>query len=138
MKETFSAYVSAFYREFTRYTNRRLQALGLKYGLLFFVLYVGKHPGCTPSELTRALKADWGHSQRSVTKLVEDGFLTKEKTGRVYRLCLTERGQETFEISRQMFSDWDGDALAALTDGEREELFALLRKIARGRSERNV
>lgn len=96
--------------------------------LIVFLIYVGKHPGCTPGELTKALNIDWGHSQRSVTKLVDDGFITKNKSGRIYHLDLTEKGQQAFQVSHQVFFDWDKEKLSALTDTERKQLFGLLQK----------
>ena len=128
---TVSYYSSFFYRSFVAYTTRQLQALGLNYGSLFPVLYVGKHPGCSPSQLTRTLGLDWGYAQRSIAKLVEDGFLTKEKAGRTYRLELTERGQQAFSVSHQVFFDWDRQVLAPLTQEERQQLLTLLAKAAR-------
>lgn len=130
MFQTFSYYSSLFYRDFTAYTSEKLEKLGLHFGLLFFLIYVGKHPGTTPSDLTQALHLDWGHSQRCITKLVENGFLIKEKNGRHYQLNLTEKGQEAFAVSHQVFFDWDEQHLAALTPAERETLFALLQKIS--------
>jgi DNA-binding MarR family transcriptional regulator len=135
MFQTLAYYSSAFYKDFTDYAGSELQRLGINYGALFFVLYVGKHPGCPPSELTKALRADWGHSQRSITKLVEDGFMTKEKSGRTYHLHLTEKGLRTFQVSHQVFFDWDQASLACLTDAERTDLFVLLGKIAHGKKE---
>ena len=79
MFQTLGYYAIAFHRSFTSYTIQRLQQLGLNFGSLFPVLYVGKHPGCTQAELTKALGLDWGYSQRSITKLVAEGFLTREK-----------------------------------------------------------
>lgn len=128
---TFSYYSSVFYRGFASYTTRQLQALGLNFGSLFLVLYVGKHPGCSPSQLTRTLGLDWGYSQRSVAHLVEDGFLTKEKVGRAYRLELTEKGQQAFSVSHQVFFDWDEQVLAPLSREERQQLLSLLDKAAR-------
>ena len=115
------------------YAGARLHPLGVKNGLVFFVIYVGKHPGCTPAELTKTLRVDWGYSQRCITKLVENGFLTKEKAGRRYQLDLTEKGREAFAISHQVFFDWDEKRLAVLTEEERQTLFALLRKLTPGR-----
>lgn len=128
---TFSFYSSVFYRGFVAYTTRQLQTLGLNFSSLFPVLYVGKHPGCSPSRLTQTLGLDWGYSQRSIAKLVEDGFLTKEKSGRTYRLDLTEKGQQAFSVSHQVFFDWDKQVLAPLTQEERQQLLALLAKTAR-------
>ena len=86
----------------------------MNFGSLFLVIYVGKHPGCTQAELTKALRLDWGYSQRSVTKLVDAGFLTREKAGRAYHLNLSVKGQEAFSVSHQVFFDWDRQALSAL------------------------
>ncbi|WP_394980832.1 bilirubin utilization transcriptional regulator BilQ [Candidatus Allofournierella excrementavium] len=133
MFDTLAYHSSVFYRDFTTYTSEKLEKLGLHFGLLFFLIYVGKHPGTTPSDLTEALHLDWGHSQRCITKLVENGFLTKEKAGRRYQLDLTERGREAFAISHQVFFDWDEKRLAVLTEEERQTLFALLRKLTPSR-----
>ena len=56
--KTLSYYSTIFYRSFAAFTGEQLQAVGLNFGLLFFVIYVGKHPGCSPSELTKALYLD--------------------------------------------------------------------------------
>lgn len=130
MFNTLAYYSSVFYRDFTAYTSEKLEKLGLHFGLLFFLIYVGKHPGATPSDLTQTLHLDWGHSQRCITKLVDNGFLTKEKVGRHYQLNLTDKGREAFEISHQVFFDWDAQHLTALTAEEQETLFALLKKLA--------
>ena len=95
---TVSSCILTLHREFSAYTTQRLQELGLSFGLIYFVIYVGKHPDCTPSELTKDLHLDWGHSQRSLNKLAEDGFLTKEKNGRSYHLKLTLTGQDTTPV----------------------------------------
>ena len=128
MFQTLAYYATVFHRSFTAYTTQQLQKLGLNFGSLFPVIYVGKHPGCTQAELTAALGLDWGYSQRSITKLVEEGFLTREKSGRAYHLNLSPKGQEAFAVSHQVFFDWDEQALTALDTAEREQLFSLLAK----------
>ena len=84
MMQTLAAYSAAMYRNFSDYTARRLEEIGLRFGSLFLVVYVGKHPGCTQSELTKALHLDWGYSQRSILRLVDEGFLFREKTCLLY------------------------------------------------------
>ena len=129
MTDTFSYRCITFYRSFVAYTSYRLQELGLSFGVLFLLVYVGKHPDCTQGELTQALELDWGYCQRSVVKLVEDGFLLRERKGRAYHLNLSEKGREAFELSHQFFSDWDEQVLGAFEEEEREQLFALLNKV---------
>lgn len=128
MLRTFSYACTVLYRRFTHYTSDRLHQLGLSFGTLFFLIYVGKHPGCTQSELTADLRMDWGHSQRTVLKLVESGFLNREKDGRAYRLTLSDKGRRAFEASHQVFFDWDEEALSNLTPEERAQLMTLLFK----------
>ena len=130
MFQTLAYYATAFHRSFVNYTTAKLQTLGLNFGSLFLVIYVGKHPGCTQTQLTSDLNLDWGYSQRSVTKLVEEGFLTREKPGRCYHLNLSDKGQQAFEVSHQVFFDWDEQVLSALSLQEREQLFTLLAKAA--------
>ena len=135
MFQTLAYYATVFHRSFTAYTTARLQTLGLNFSSLFPVIYVGKHPGCTQAELTAALGLDWGYSQRTVTRLVEGGFLSREKLGRAYHLNLSSKGQEAFTVSHQVFFDWDQQALAALEPAEREQLFSLLAKATRKEAE---
>ena len=130
MFQTLAYYATAFHRSFVNYTTAKLQTLGLNFGSLFLVIDVGKHPGCTQTQLTSDLNLDWGYSQRSVTKLVEEGFLTREKSGRCYHLNLSDKGQQAFEVSHQVFFDWDEQVLSALSLQEREQLFTLLAKAA--------
>ena len=129
MFQTLAFYATAFHRDFAAYTTARLQKLGLSFGLLFLLIYVGKHPGCSQAQLTSALGLDWGYSQRSITRLVDEGFLTREKSGRAYRLGLSARGEETFALSHQVFFDWDREKLASLEPEERRQLLELLAKV---------
>ena len=130
MKQTLSWFVSVLYRDFSAHTASALQALGLSRGQLPFLLMVGKHPGCSPTDLTRVLHLDWGHCQRSLDKLVRDGFLLREKQGRSYALTLTARGEEAFALSHQVFDSWDQKVLQRLTDEERQQLSALMEKLS--------
>lgn len=41
MMQTFAYYATVFYKRFAAYTAGRLQELGLNFGALFLILYVG-------------------------------------------------------------------------------------------------
>ena len=71
------------------YLQRAAVNNGLYNGQPPLLEYVEKHPGCTQAELTAALGLDWGYSQRSVTRLVEEGFLIREKSGRAYHAVVS-------------------------------------------------
>ena len=76
---TVSSCILTLHRRFAAYTTQRLQELGLSFGMMYFIIYVGKHPGCTPSELTQRLHLDWGHSQRSLTSWPRMDFSPKKR-----------------------------------------------------------
>ena len=131
MKDTAAFQITVLYRDFLAYTTDALKKQGLSFGQMPLILYVGKHPDCTQADLTKDLKLDWGYSQRSITKLVESGFMKKElnreKSGN--RLNLTETGRDAFDACHQVFESWDeshGDRLIA---EEKETLLRLLRKM---------
>ena len=129
MLDTLAYKLSVLYKNFYAYASARLHPFGLHNAWIFFILYVGKHADCTPAELTKSLHVDWGYSQRIVTKLVADGFLTREKVGRAYHLNLSEQGQDAFAVSHQVFSEWDQQAMAALDQSEQTQLLSLLAKV---------
>ena len=130
-RQTVAYSTTVLFRDFSDFTSRQLQQLGLNRGMLFLILYVGKHPGCSQAELTEALGLDWGYGQRSILKLVEDGFLLREKHGRAYHLDLSKKGQEAFAVSHQVFFDWDQESLCCLDAAEQAQLLALLEKLTR-------
>ena len=130
MDKTAAYYLTYLYRSFLAYTTKKLKTLGLNYGQLPFILYIGKCPRCTQAELKNGLDVDWGHCQRSVDKLVMAGFAEKtQQDGERVRLSLTPKGEQAFLLSHQVFDAWDREHLQALTPDEREQLLALLGKL---------
>ena len=130
MYNTVAFHIGALHRSFMKYSTQVLKEKGINQGQLPFILYVGKHPGCSPSELKHNLKIDWGYSQRAITKLVENEILIKELTEEAdcYRLDLTEKGQEAFNACYTAFQDWDDEYLSMLTDEEKAVIINLLHR----------
>ena len=133
MNKTLAFYIFIIYKNFVLYTTQRFKEIGLNYGQIPFIVYIGKSPGCTSSELTQNLKMDWGHSQRSVTKLVETGFVVKEQLpdSRAAGLYLTPKGQDAFSLSHEVFSGWDQEIMKNLTSEEKQQLLVLLKKLTK-------
>lgn len=127
-------YVTLLRRQFVDYCNRRLEDLGLSQGLLFFIIYVGKHPGCSPKELAENLHMDTGHAARSLAKLSQAGFLAQERSPgdkRSHLLNLTERGEEAFQISHDLFLQWDQELTRGMSQEDRENLLNLLERLTK-------
>lgn len=65
---------------------------------------------------------DWGHTQRSIDKLAQDGFICKQKNEqdeRAYFLTLTPKGENAFSVSHQVFFGWDAITLQRLSATEK-------------------
>ena len=131
MKETAAFQILVLYRDFLDCTKKEMKGLGLNFGQMPLILYVGKHPGCVQADLTKALQLDWGYSQRSIARLADSGFMTKnydgEKSG--HCLFLTEKGRRAFEAVHEVFELWDRERLKDFSDEEKSLLTALLRKL---------
>lgn len=136
MVSSIAYYITLLRRDFAGCCSRELGKLGLSQGLLFFILYVGRHPGCTPGQLAAALHMDAGHTARSLAKLEQGDFLLRRphpQDRRAQTLELTGRGREAFELSHALFARWDAQAAAALTGEEQARLLDLLEKLAGGK-----
>ena len=130
MQDTFAFHIGVLHRSFMRYAEQILKDKGITKGQLPFLLYIGKHPGCSPSELKHSLKIDWGYSQRAITKLVENGFIIKEhiKEADCYRLDLTTAGEDAFKTCHDVFKQWDDEFLYMLSEDEKQLVMNILNR----------
>lgn len=132
METSFAYQILTLKKEFTMFCNEKLQEMGLSIGLMFFVVYIGKHSHCSPGELSQAIHMDTGHTTRSIDKLVKSGFVEKERSKvdkRSQELVLTERGVEVFHKIYTLFEEWEQIKLKDFTKEERELIDSLLNRL---------
>ena len=132
METSFAYQILALKKEFTMFCNEKLQEMGLSIGLMFFVVYIGKHSHCSPGELSQAIRMDTGHTTRSIDKLVKSGFVEKERSKvdkRSQELVLTEKGIEVFHKIYTLFEQWEQIKLKDFSKEERELLDSLLNRL---------
>lgn len=138
MQKTLAFFTTVLEKDFTTFCNQKLQEIGLTRGMLHFVVYIGKHENCTESELINVLRFDWGHAQRCIEKLAQDGFIDKkknEKDKRKYSLSLTPKGKNAFEFSHKVFAQWDEKILSELSDDQKLKLFEILEQMVNRKGE---
>lgn len=132
MQNTISFLIKGIYRDFYRYATKELKQAGVTYGMLPFLLYIGKHPSQSQGSLKDATQADWGHAKRSVDKLIDQGLVERfldPTDKRRSLLILTEKGEEAYELCHELFFRWDEKHLKDFTADEKETLVKLLGKI---------
>ncbi len=135
MRDTLAFYINTLRVDFTRFCAQRLKEMGLTQGLLYFLLYVGRHPGCTAGHLAAVLQADSGHTTRFVDKLVQQGFMTRQRSQQDKRavvLELTDQGREAFAQAGQWFQLWEAERAQGMAPEEVRQLKDLLQKVTRG------
>ena len=132
MKETISFHIMALYKDFLSYTSKALKEHNINFGQIPIILYVGKNNCCSQASLTKALKLDWGYSQRCITKLVNMDLIHKEYNEELScnALTLTNSGQEIFDMCHEVFYSWDNITTKNLSEKEKETLLVLLSKIS--------
>ncbi len=131
-EQLLSHYVDSLHRDVSFFCGERLRKKGISVGLMYFVLYVYKHPGCTPAQIARDLALDRAYVLRTINKLVNKGFFDRVShptDGRATMLYTTAKGDEIFEMSREMLHQWDMYMLEGMSEPEKEQLFTLLNKI---------
>lgn len=131
--DSFAFYISVLRKKFTQYCSGRLAEMNVTYGQLFIIIFVGKKGTCSPKEISISLGLDPGHLNRTISKLEEHGLLLQKKNEQDRRakiLSLTDKGRQVFEMSHDLFYQWDEIVLEALSDAERLELLRLLKKTA--------
>lgn len=139
MKPTFALYMTVLQKQFRNYCQTELQKHGISHGQLFFILYIGKHPQCSPKEVSTQLHFDTGHTTRTLSKLEQAQLITQDvnpEDKRARLLSLTPQGKEIFQLSHQFFSQWDQETLQCLSTEEVETLLILLDKIMKNTQER--
>lgn len=110
MGDTLAYYIAILKKDFENYCFAELNKWGITKGLLFFVIYIGKNPGCLPKNVSKTLRADAGHTTRSVMRLTELELVrseVNEKDKRQKSLFLTEKGEEAFQKILHLFEEWD-------------------------------
>lgn len=132
MKVKLAYYISELRRDFVKECSRKLQEDDLTPGLLYPVLYIGRHPSCSPKELTEALHMDWGLTQRTLDRLVASHLISREKNPldrRRFSLNLTKEGFQVFQKSHDIIVSWNEEKLALLTPQEQACLESALKKM---------
>ncbi len=137
MQDSLAFQVTMLRKNFTDFCNAELRERGLSQGQLFFVLYIGRHPACSPKEIGADLHMDSGHVTRSLAKLEQAGFIeqhTNPEDRRARTLSLTQTGEEAFRVSHELFGRWDDEVMANMDPEQRSQLMSLLSELTHGRS----
>ena len=132
MPASLAYYITALRKDLNAYSDARLKQYGLTDGLFYYIIYIGKNPGCSLSDAAHFLRADNGHVTRCIGKLEQLGYVVRTRDTvdhRHYHLTLTSQGEAIFKELHTLLHDWDEIVCRNLNDGQREQLLELLRRV---------
>jgi len=111
---------------------RGLSVTPVQGGLL---LLIRRHPGISQIALARRLRIEPPTLLQSLTPLVNQGFVERDRSaedGRVYELRLTQTGSDAAALVETSTPEHEGDLLRNLSSDERQAFLALLDKAIAG------
>lgn len=94
---------SKIFRNTQIFLDKALKKFGLTSGSIPYIFTLEKNEGITQNKLSKEVGNDKAMSARTITKLIEAGFVYKkqdEKDSRAYNLFLTEKAKELIPIIR--------------------------------------
>ncbi len=109
-----------------------LEPLGIRPSEATLLMMIGANPGCTQSDVCRALRAQPANMVPLVNKLVVAGSIERERgKGRAIGLRLTDDGKTLFENVRAAFARHEARIARNLPPAMRADLIPALMRICR-------
>jgi len=106
--------------------NILLKGTDIKSSQIPFILFIGEHEGSSLKDLCMMMGIDKGLVTRVVQTLIKNGYVVNmSQSGRTYKLSLTQKGKEAFEISTNAIDHVFQDIVEILD----EEDAAMMRRI---------
>jgi DNA-binding MarR family transcriptional regulator len=107
-----------------------LVPLGLNPSEASLIMLIGANPGCTQSEIGRALRAKPANLVPLINQLAAVGALERAPgRGRAIALSLSEKGRDLHVKAKQVFERHEARIGRSLPAKSRAEMIALLRQV---------
>ncbi|MCW8843766.1 MAG: MarR family transcriptional regulator [Rhodobacteraceae bacterium] len=139
---TFSKDQSAGYlinhlaRVFARRLSARIKPLGLTPGTFPALLELWEKDGLTQKQLVERLDIEQATMANTLARMERDGLIRRQKDdsdGRIQRIWLTDRAHALHAPATAAATGENQAALAPLSEAERAQFLALMRKILAAR-----
>jgi DNA-binding MarR family transcriptional regulator len=132
--ESIGRTLGCLHRNAQKYFHREFSKLGLGSGThLFLMLLHHHHDGVTQNEISNRLHFDKAHTARAIQRLIELGYITKEKDAtdnRAYRIYLTDKARQIMPDIKRVLKSWSDILAAGLSETEQKQAMALLKKMS--------
>lgn len=138
-RELFS-YLRTIIKNMRKILDREIAHFGIGHAEMRLLMLLYSSGNCTQEELTSRLEVDRSNVGRALKKLVNLGFITREKDsedGRLFRVFLTEKGESLREPLFKIKHNIELTIAGQVSEEEIEVLVKLLSKVEKGVTEEN-
>lgn len=124
--------IAIAYRRLHMYYASQLQPMGIKHGLMMYIMAITDYPGYSQEQIASILYVDKSTVAKAVKQLLKEGYITRTASAhsrREYALCATEKGMEIAGKMDALKSKGHDLITSRMTDIERDIFERLLLKI---------
>jgi len=107
------------------YIGKKIKPYGIGSGQFPFLMRLYHGDGINQESLSDYLKIDKGTTARAVQKLVDEGYVFRqrdENDKRSYRVFLSEKGKKLEPIIKKIASEWEDILFSSFDDSQRREI----------------
>ena len=132
-EESPGRWIATLFRRSRIHLDRVFEPLGLGKGLYLYLALLSRNEGLTQHRLALELALDEGTVARAVQKLMDSGWLWREKDGRdgrAYRVFLASRAMEAMPDILRELEAWDRLITKGFSEREAELALGFLKRSA--------
>lgn len=126
--------ISTIYRRCQKQLDRRFAEADVEagHGVYLYLVELARQDGTTQSDLARRLALDPASVTRSLRRMESMGWIVRREgtDARERRVFLSPAGREALPSITKILDEWDEMAANGLSSAEREQLEALLERMA--------
>ena len=124
-------FLNTFYRITQAYTDEKLEKYKLSSGTYPFLMKLSEKEGISQNQISKELNVDKAMSARSISKLVELGYIIKEDDetdSRAYKLYLTDKAKEIIPYIKDIMKQWIEFVTEDWEEEEKDQIVKLAKK----------
>jgi len=111
--------------------GNELKPYNIGSGQFNFLMALYYKDGINQETLAQSLKLDKATTARAITKLIKEGYVTRQKDDldlRAYKIFLTKKAKKMEPIIKKILSGWTKTLLSGFTEDERKLFLDFLKK----------
>lgn len=123
---------SNIYRCTQVYMDKKLEKFEITMGTYPYLMVLNRRPGISQNEISKELNVDKAMSARTIKKLIELGYVTKEENKediRAYKLYITDKAKSIIPEIVKSTSEWINILVEGSTEQEIETSLKFLASV---------